>query len=87
MLALRQEALQIVNDIPDNLLAAFVQYLKNFKPDKKISIDDLNVDPKKAAAMKAIAEWQERNRTILESGIDWDKEFELAMEEKYGPFN
>ncbi len=91
MTALRQEALQIVNDTPDDLLAALVQNLKNFKYEK---IDSRNrgmtadgLDPKKVAAVKAIKEWQERNRDILESGIDWDKEFEIAMEEKYGPFN
>ena len=84
MTALRQEALQIVNDMPDNLLAAFVKYIKNFQPD--ISIDGSEIDSKKAA-MKAIEEWQGRNRAILESGIDWDKEIELAVEEKYGSFN
>ena len=86
-MTLREEAIAIVNGVPDDLLASFVRYLKKFKPDKKISIDDLEVDPKKAAALSAIKEWQERNRKILESGIDWDKEIELAMEEKYGPFN
>ena len=48
---------------------------------------DFEVDPKKSAAMAAIAEWQERNRDFLNSGVDWDKERELAMEEKYGSFN
>ena len=41
MTALREEALQIVNAVPDNLLLAFVKYLKNFKPAEKNSIDDL----------------------------------------------
>lgn len=86
MTALRQEALQIVNDMPDNLMAALLQYLKNFKPEKKNSIDDLEIDSEKEAAIKAIKEWQDLNRAILESNIDWDKEIESAMEEKYGPF-
>ena len=81
MQALRQEALQIVNDVPDNLLAALVENLKHFKSENKYEIY-----ARKAAAMKSIKEWQERNRAILESGIDWDKEIELAVEEKYGNF-
>ena len=87
MTTLREEALQIVNEVPDDLLASLVQYLRNFKLDKKLSTDNFEVESKKAAAMKAIAEWQKRNREILEAGIDWDQEIELAMEEKYGPFN
>lgn len=83
MTALRQEALQIVNAIPDNLLAAFVQYLKNFKPDKKISIDDLEVDPKKAAAFAAMEELRVRNRKYLK-GTDLEQEYLEAIDEKFG---
>ena len=31
MTALRQEALQMVNDMPENLLAALVETIQNFK--------------------------------------------------------
>ena len=91
MSALREETLKIVNEMPEDLLAALLQNLKTFKYEK---LDSRNrtptadgLDPKKVAAFKAIKEWQERNRVILESGIDWDKEREIAMEEKYGSFN
>lgn len=83
MQALRQEALQIVNEIPDNLLASFVQYLKNFKPDKKNSIDDLEVDPKKAAAFAAMEELRVRNRKYLK-GTDLEQEYWEAIDEKFG---
>ena len=81
MLALRQEALQFVNNVPDNLLSDLVEYLKNFKlPNHNTEIktgvkniltteeminslkSDPNVDPNKAAAFEAIAEWQKQNK-------------------------
>lgn len=83
MLALRQEAIDIVNNVPDDLLASFVRYLKNFKSNKKISIDELEVDPKKAAAFAAMEELRVRNRKYLK-GIDLENEFLEAIDEKYG---
>ena len=89
MTALREEALQIVNAVPDDLLASLVQNLRTFKYEKIDSrnrgVTDDELDLKKLEAIKFIKEWQERNRALLESGIDWDKERDLAMEEKYGP--
>ena len=88
MTALREEALQIVNGIPDHMLIAFLAYLKNFNFKQSDSlekrVDDEEFYSKRKDAIAAIKEWQERNRAILESGIDWNKELELAMEEKYG---
>ena len=115
MTALRQEALQIVNDIPENLLSEFVQNLREIKskleknfsgkksevdPSRAAAIKALEdwrdshkdffdskpeLDPKKAAAFKALEEWRERNRKYLtEYSTDWERERELAMEEKYG---
>ena len=102
MTALRQEALQMVNDMPENLLAALVETIQNFKIQNETPVEneaekkypftreelqavlDSDVDPKKAAALKGIEEWQERNKDILNSGIDWDKELEEALNEKYG---
>lgn len=90
MTALRQEALQIVNDTPDDLLAALVQNLKDFKYEK---IDSRNrgvtadgLDPKKVAALAAIKEWQQQHLETLKS-INAEEARDLAMEEKYGPFN
>lgn len=96
MTALRQEAFQILNNVPENVLAEIVSYLRNFQtetsvqaepePKKKYpftkeelqAILDSDVDPKKAAALKGIEEWQERNREFLNSEIDDDKKFEEA---------
>ena len=89
-MTLREEALQIVNDTPDNLLENFVRYMKNFKSGKNASVESsVNEDEvfnKRAKAIAEIKEWQKQNMHILKSGIDWDKERDAAMEEKYGPF-
>lgn len=91
MTALRQEALQIVNNMPDYLMKALVENLKHFKFRQIDSFEkDLvgkEIDPKKAEAFASMEEWRYRNRAILESDVDWEKETEAAMEEKYGPFN
>lgn len=92
MTALRQEALQIVNAVPENLLAEIVSYLRklqiqashNFTEEELKEIFNSDAEPKKAAALADIEEWQKRNRDILNSDIDWDKELEAALNEKYG---
>ena len=91
MSALREEALKIVNEMPEDLLSALLQNLQTFKYEK---IDSRNraptadgFDPKKLAAFKAMEDWRKRNKAILDSITDWDKEREMAMEEKYGSFN
>ena len=91
MTALRQEALQIVNDMPEYLLRALVDNLQHFKERQVNSleiekIDSGEVDPKKASAFAAMEEWIYRNREIL-SKIDPEREREIAMEEKYDSFN
>ena len=91
MTALRQEALQMVNDMPEYLLEALLQTLKNFKnrqfdEQDNEKINSGVVDPKKASAFAAMEEWIYHNKDIL-SKIDPEKERELAMEEKYGYFN
>lgn len=87
MSALREETLKIVNEMLEDLLASLLQNLQTFKYE---IIDSRNrtptadgFDPKKVTAYKAIAEWRERHKEILQSDIDWDKERELVMEEKY----
>lgn len=92
MTALRQEALQIVNAVPENLLAVLVETLRkfqietshNFTEEELKEIFNSDAEPKKAAAMADIEEWQKRNKDILNSAIDWDKELEDALNEKYG---
>lgn len=96
MTALREEALQIVKEVPDDFLVALIENLLKFKnevvekPKHNFTKEELQEiinspdDPKKAAAWAAIEEWQKRNKDILNSGIDWDKELMEAIDEKYG---
>ena len=96
MLTLRQEALQIVNEIPDNLLAECVSYLRNFKTkfEKKSGVTEeefqkflhsgAGIDPKKAAAFAALEELRKKNTVHLPPGTDWKKEIAEARNEKYG---
>lgn len=88
MTSLRQEALQIVNDVPDDLLAALVQNLKTFTEsqfyDKDIEkLKNETIDPKKAAAFAVMEELRVRNRKYFK-GVDLEKAFLEAIDEKFG---
>ncbi len=92
MTALRQEALQMVNDMPEYLLMTVIQFLQNLQLKEVDSteteiVDDDEFFAKRAKAIANIKEWQKCNEDLLKSDIDWDKEIEIALEEKYGPFN
>lgn len=87
-MTLREEALQIVNDTPEYLLKALLYNLEDFKDRQfnSLKIEEINngeVDPKKAAAFAALEELSVRNRKYLK-GIDLEKEFLEAIDEKYG---
>lgn len=60
MKALREEALQIVNVVPDHMLIAFLAYLKNFNfkqsDDLENHINDEEFDSKKTEAFAALEE-------------------------------
>ncbi len=84
MTALRQEALQMVNDMPEYLLEALLQNLKNFKNRQFDEQDnEKTVDPKKAAAFAAMEELRVRNRKYFQ-GVDLEQEFLEAIDEKFG---
>ena len=84
MTALRQEALQMVNDMPEYLLEALLQNLKNFKNRQFDEQDnEKTVDPKKAAAFAAMEELRVRNRKYFK-GVDLEQEFLEAIDEKFG---
>ena len=91
MTALRQEALQMVNDMPEYLLVATLQFMKKLKFKEvdraEDTVNDEDVFTKRAQAIADIKEWQKLNEDLLKSDIDWDKEIEMALEEKYGSFN
>ena len=91
MTALRQEALQMVNDMPEYLLVATLQFMKKLKFQEvdraEETVNDEDFFTKRAQAIADIKEWQKLNEDLLKSDIDWDKEIEMALEEKYGSFN
>ena len=102
MTALRQEAMQILNNVPENVLAEIVTYLRNFQtetpvqdePETEIAPEDDDpiteeefqaflhsnggIDPKKAAAFERLEKWKKDNAEFLNSEIDDDKKFEEA---------
>ena len=88
-MTLREEALQIVNDMPEYLLQALVENLQSFKKRQFNELDNKKInkgeiDPKKAAAFAALEEWRVRNRKYSKLVVDWEKEFLEAIDEKYG---
>lgn len=93
MTALRQEALQIVNAVPENLLVEFVSYLRKFQTKPKPNFTEkefqtfLNsgegINPKKAAAFARLEELRKSNTVHFPAGTDWKKEIEEAHNEKY----
>ena len=88
-MTLREEALQIVNDMPEYLLQALVENLQSFKKRQFNELDNKKInkgeiDPKKAAAFAALEEWRVRNRKYSKLVVDWEKEFLEAIDEKFG---
>ena len=93
MTALRQEALQIVNAVPENLLAEFVLYLRKFQTETKSKFTEeefqtfLNsgegINPKKAAAFARLEELRKSNTVHFPADTDWKKEIEEAHNENY----
>lgn len=82
MTALRQEALQIVNDIPENLLSELVQNLREFKLKltKNFSGKKSEVEPNRAAAIKALKDWRDSHKDFFESKPELDPKKVAAME-------
>ncbi|MBQ6976902.1 MAG: hypothetical protein IJQ16_10195 [Selenomonadaceae bacterium] len=88
MTALREEALQIVNETPEYLLQALVDNLQSFKKRQFNELDNEKIkkgeiNPKKAA-FAALEEWRVRNRKYSKLVVDWEKEFLEAIDEKFG---
>lgn len=97
MTDLRQEALQIVNDVPENLLAEFVSYLRKFQMETKSNFTEeefqmfLNsgegINPKKAAAFARLEELRKSNSVHFPADTNWKKEIAEAHNEKYFSVN
>ena len=79
MLTLRQEAMQIVNDIPDDLLAEFVKHLNNFK----FRVIEKNKHPKEIASSHRFSEEEFQKFLHSGSGINPKKAAAFAALEKW----
>ena len=75
MLALRQEALQLVNELPENLLAEVVQNLRDLK--KKFA-DKNKVVKKKSAADYTFEEKIAFLQSLPEANVDPKKKMAMA---------
>ncbi len=71
-MTLRQEAFQILNEIPENSLSELVQNLRDFKSklEKNFPGKKSEIDPNRAAAFAKLAEWRDRRKELLTSEID-----------------
>ncbi len=80
-MTLRQEALQIINEIPENSLSEFVQNLREIKSklEKNFSGKKSEVDPSRAAAFAKLTEWRDRNKDRLNSDFEVDPKKSAAM--------
>ncbi|MBQ9442303.1 MAG: hypothetical protein IJU55_04765 [Selenomonadaceae bacterium] len=80
-MTLRQEALQIINDIPENSLSELVQNLRDFKLKltKKSSESNLDAESRRAAAFAKLAEWRDLNKDRLNSDFEVDPKKSAAM--------
>jgi len=85
MTALRREAIQLVEQMPEEQMPYVIQYiqaLKNNVLDISLSLGEVNVSPK----MKAFLEL-ERMIIPVSQELDYDKELAEARDEKYGCFD
>ena len=85
MTALRREAIQLVEQMPEEQMPYVIQYIQSLKEsvlDINLTLGEIEVSPK----MKAF--WDLENMIVPISGeLDYDKELAEARDEKYGCFD
>ena len=85
MTALRREAIQLVEQMPDEQMPYVIQYIQSLKEsvlDINLTLGEIEVSPK----MKAF--WDLEKMIVPISGeLDYDKELAEARDEKYGCFD
>ena len=81
MTVLRQQAVQLVQQIPEDQMPNIIQYLHSLI--KKVGVDH-SLESKSAISpkMKAFGELEKMIRPVPE--LDYKKELEEARDEKYG---
>lgn len=85
MTALRREAIQLVEQMPEEQMPYVIQYIQSLKEsvlDINLTLGEIEVSPK----MKAF--WDLEKMIVPISGeLDYDKELAEAIDEKYGCFD
>ncbi len=85
MTALRREAIQLVEQMPEEQMPYVIQYIQSLKEsvlDINLTLGEIEVSPK----MKAF--WDLEKMIVPMSGeLDYDKELAEARDEKYGCFD
>ena len=85
MTALRREAIQLVEQMPEEQMPYVIKYIQSLKAsvfDINLTLGDIEVSPK----MKAF--WDLEKMIVPISGeLDYDKELAEARDEKYGCFD
>ncbi len=85
MTALRREAIQLVEQMPEEQVPYVIQYIQSLKEsvlDINLTLGEIEVSPK----MKAF--WDLEKMIVPISGeLDYDKELAEARDEKYGCFD
>ena len=77
MLSLRQEALQFVNNVPDNLLSALVEHLNNFK----LPSTNTDIETKTKTVSKNTFTDEEIRNLAYATNIEVDPKKEKAFKE------
>ncbi len=84
MTALRQQAMQLVEQIPEEQVPNIIRYIYSLEGKGKLERpfeSEVSVSPK----LKAFLELESMVKPVLE--LDYKKELEEARNEKYGHFN
>ena len=85
MTALRREAIQLVEQMPEEQMPYVIQYIQSLKEsvlDINLTLGEIEVSPK----MKAF--WDLEKMSVPISGeLHYDKELAEARDEKYGCFD
>ncbi len=82
MTALRREAIQLVEQMPEEQMPYVIQYIQSLKEsvlDINLTLGEIEVSPK----MKAFWDLEKMIVPISEE-LDYDKELAEARDEKYG---
>ena len=85
MTALRREAIQLVEQMPEEQMPYVIQYIQSLKEsvvDINLTLGEIEVSPK----MKAFWDLEKMIVPISEE-LDYDKELAEARDEKYGCFD